>query len=73
MDADNLDINADFKGENIEILSSTKINVDDETDGEDDVVDDFPKALPVDDPLVTNDDELETDKMDYEAEEKDYI
>ncbi len=70
MDRDKADINDDFKEENIEITGSAKVNVDDEEVVGEKTVDPLDVAA-LNDPLI--DDELETDKMDYEAEEKEFI
>ena len=71
MDGDHSDINEDFKKENIEITGSSKVNADG-----DDVIDDTATPLgvgKVPDEDYASDDELDSDKMDFEDPEKDYI
>ena len=70
MDRDQNDINDDFKKENIEITGSSKVNADG-----DDVTGDAATPLVRDDVLEnqTSDDELDSDKMDFEDPEKNYI
>ena len=71
MDSDKNEINEEFKDENIEITGSAKVNVDDEDADVDVKTDVDGTSLLAGD--IQNDDELDSDKMDYEAEEKNYL
>jgi|GEM_PF-5773471 len=60
-----------FKDENIEITSSSKVIPDEEAEAEAAVKGPVDPAL--EDALTGVDDELDSDKMDYESEEPDML
>jgi hypothetical protein len=67
------DLNGDLKDENIEITASALTHPDDDDMADDEVADEAASDPELDEFSGGEDDELETDKMDFEPEEKDLL